>query len=270
MATPIFDSLSHPTLTGQWLDSGLDSTFETLDSSLIENNFIGACAVGLAEVEDYDHESFYRRCSPFPRLTPIAGISVNASEKEIEQIKEIGFKGIKLHPRYSNIRLDHLGPIIKIFNNAGKLNLPVFLCTYNWTNVANLQDSDPLFLISKILREAPETQTILVHGGGVDLLRYAELVRFNPNLLLDLSLTILKYSGSSLDLDIDFLFKNFDRRICIGTDHPEYSHKALRQKFEAFARTTDSEKIKNIAYKNITKFLGLKLGCSADTANTTY
>ena len=61
---------------------------------------------------------------------------------------------------------------------------------------------------------------VLLHGGDVQLLRYAELVRFNANLILDLSLTIMKYAGSSLDADLSFLFREFDRRICIGSDHP--------------------------------------------------
>lgn len=82
-----------------------------------------------------------------------------------------------------------------------------------------------------------------------------ELVRHNSNLLLDLSLTLLKYSGSSIDFDLKFLFSNFDQRICIGSDHPEYSHAEVLNKFKILSQGLPSEKVENIGYKNIMRFL---------------
>ena len=90
-----------------------------------------------------------------------------------------------------------------------------------------------------------------------NLIRYMELVRFNENLLLDLSLTIMKYKGSSIDLDIRYLFTNFDRRICIGTDHPEYTHLDVRKRFEYFGQDVAINKLENIAFLNLTKFLNI-------------
>jgi len=85
-------------------------------------------------------------------------------------------------------------------------------------------------------------------------------VRFHKNLLLDLSFTIMKYEGSSIDLDIRFMFRNFDRRICIGTDHPEYSPAALEKRFSFFSQGLSEEKKQNIAYMNLTGFLGIDIG----------
>ena len=70
-------------------------------------------------------------------------------------------------------------------------------------------------------------------------------------------MTLFKYKGSSIDLDIDFLFNNFDQRICIGTDYPEHSHNKLRQFFEKKSNTVKKTKLENIAYKNIMSFLGI-------------
>ena len=53
-----------------------------------------------------------------------------------------------------------------------------------------------------------------------------------PNVLLDLSNTLLRYQGSSLDRDIAWLFRSFDRRICIGSDYPDYEPGQLRARFE--------------------------------------
>jgi predicted TIM-barrel fold metal-dependent hydrolase len=89
-------------------------------------------------------------------------------------------------------------------------------------------------------------------------MKYAELVRHNTNLLLDLSMTFMKYEGSSVDEDLTFLFSSFDRRICLGTDHPEWSHLQLRTRFEEVVAKTGipEEKQKNIAYENLERFIG--------------
>ena len=93
-----------------------------------------------------------------------------------------------------------------------------------------------------------------MHGGTHEVLRFSELVRFNKNLLLDLSLTICKYRGSSLDMDIKYLFNQFDQRICIGTDYPEFSHVEVRNRFEHFSKGLTKIKKENIAFKNLENF----------------
>ena len=109
---------------------------------------------------------------------------------------------------------------------------------------------------SALSRPRLTAKVVLLHGGDVQVLRYAELVRFNAKLILDLSMTIMKYRGSSVDAEGAFLFRHFDRRICIGSDHPEYSHAQLRAQFEDLAHGIDREKAENIAFRNITAFLG--------------
>jgi hypothetical protein len=99
---------------------------------------------------------------------------------------------------------------------------------------------------------------VLAHGGVTELLKYADLVRFAPQLLLDLSFTIMKYAGSSLDLDLAYVIKNLDQRVCVGTDFPEFDHAALRKRFEALTRGLPAAKIRNAASENIRSFLGIK------------
>ena len=66
---------------------------------------------------------------------------------------------------------------------------------------------------------------------------------------------MMKYPDSSIDHDIQFLFRLFDRRICIGTDHPWYTHEQVRQRFETFGQGVSEEKLRNIGYGNLMKFL---------------
>ncbi|KFB70967.1 MAG: hypothetical protein AW09_003931 [Candidatus Accumulibacter phosphatis] len=63
--------------------------------------------------------------------------------------------------------------------------------------------------------------------------------------------------GNSVDLDLAFLFRHFDRRICIGTDWPEYSPRQVRERFEEFTGDLPDDQRHNIAYRNLYHFLGL-------------
>lgn len=256
---PILDSLAHPTLTGTWLDRPVNANFNSLVQALGSAHYLGACAIGLDGIEGYSHEAFIERCQSQPGLIPIAGFNPerDASPGAMRALRQMGYRGIKIHPRYSGLTrsLDTLGPALRA---AGEVGLTVFYCTYMHCPLASHPTRDPFLSLVELLREAPDTRVILVHGGDVEVLRYAELVRFNPNLLLDLSLTIMKYSGSSVDLDLAFLFQHFDRRICIGTDWPEYGPEQLRARFEHFALDRCDDKLRNIAYRNLLDFLGLR------------
>jgi predicted TIM-barrel fold metal-dependent hydrolase len=255
---PLFDSLTHPTISGTL--NGLLSTFDSTYSGMKETGFKWACAVGLEGVEKYDHNLYIKECRKYKCFIPIAGLNpkqkVDDLEKEIITLSKLGFKGIKIHPRNSNIGLD-FDTLPDILRFANESNLVVFLCTYSHANLERYPESDPLYSLVKLLKSSKDTKVLLLHGGDVNLLRYAELVKRSPNVVLDLSFTIMKYQGSSLDLDIKYLFKNLDRRICLGTDHPEFSHKILRERFEDLTQDLLIEKKENIGYKNLINFFNI-------------
>ncbi len=255
---PLLDSLAHPTLSGHWLGRAVRADFDTLMTELSDARYLGACAIGLDGVGGYDHVNFIEHCNAHPGLIPIAGFNPtrDASPEDMFALRRMGYRGVKIHPRFSGLtrRLDSLGPSLRAAGTAG---LTVFFCTYMHCGLADHPIRDPFLSLVDLLCQAPGTRVILVHGGDVEVLRYAELVRFNANLLLDLSLTMMKYPGSSVDLDLAFLFRHFDRRICIGTDWPEHSPRQVRQRFEEFAGDLPDDKRHNIAYRNLYHFLGL-------------
>jgi predicted TIM-barrel fold metal-dependent hydrolase len=255
----IFDSLAHPTLDANWVSKDLDASFESLQLSMKDSSVKWACAIGMETIGGYTHKMFIDKCRNYDNLYPIAGFNpVNSNIiEELQSIKELGYHGIKIHPRLSKVTLANQS-MEDTFEACAELELTIFLCTYYYDNTIDMQYNNFENLVG-LVNANLNTKVVLVHGGSVELLKHMELTRFNQNILLDLSLTIMKYKGSSVDMDIDFLFKHFDRRICIGTDHPEYTQSDLEERFNYFSKDLSEDKKHNIASLNLANFLGVNL-----------
>lgn len=266
-AIPIFDSLTHPTLDGNWILPKYPrcAVVESLLSDMEDNNVCSAFAVGMQGIGGYDEVAYVRMIQEFgkEKLFPIAFLSINGKangeiDGELLRIKQLGYVGVKLHPRIGGFMLND-PRLPYVIDKANEYGLVVMLCTYFYCNTQSLACNNVYQLGEMLLNIDASSKLILLHGGVVRLLDIMEIVRAFPNTLLDLSLTMCKYTGSSLDMDIDFLFRQFDRRVCVGTDHPEISHKQLRERFDCFAVGTTVEKAENIAYKNLVSFTGLHM-----------
>lgn len=257
-AFPLFDSLSHPTLDGSFLASEKDTRFGTVSHALRAHGFVGGCAIGMHGVGGYEHRAYLAACRAHDNLFPVAGFDPAAADPRAEAgaIAALGFTAIKVHPRLAKLVLSptQLGDILAA---AAAEGLTVFLCTYNHAAIAHYPATDPLSSLVTALQRAPDAHVVLVHGGDVRLLEYAQLVRHNENLLLDLSFTALKYRGSSVDLDVAYLCENLDRRVCVGVDHPDFDHAALRARFDQLCANLDPDKARNVGYRNLASFLGV-------------
>lgn len=263
-SVPIFDSLTHPMPDGSWLTANWngENSIESLRASMEENNIQWALAVGMgAKVGGYEEDRYasYIR-SHSDKLFPVAFVDfevLNAGmppRTYLRRLRTLGYVGIKIHPRLSRIGLSNeLLPML--IREANQLGLCVLLCTYFWGRDKSQCENTPEHLHA-LLCEVPDEKVILLHGGAVRLLEVAEIARQFPGTLLDLSFTICKYEGSSLDLDIKYLFEKFDRRLCIGSDSPEFNQRALRNRFEFLAEQLSEEKKNNIAFRNIQTHIG--------------
>lgn len=257
----IFDSSTHPTLDANWLNSRYDSkaNFDLLVNDMQMYGIKKAFAIGMKNIGKYDENLFIEKVMHYEKfLMPVAYFdffdftSISELENYMKSLKKLGYVGIKLHPRFSDFNLANtkLEAIIKSANNY---TLIPFLCTYFSDKKLNLRNNliELMALLSKIENE----KLILLHSGATLSLELINMAYVYQNVLFDLSFTLCKYEGSSLDLDIKYLFKNFDRRICIGSDFPEVSMKTLRERFEFFSAGLNIEKVRNIAFKNIENYL---------------
>ena len=251
------DSLSHPSAAGTWMGRPARNTFDDLAAALEKNRYRFGCAVGMYGMDGFEPESFAAAVRRYDRMVPVAGFRPGPHmEQQLDRLCELGYRGIKLHPRFSRIDpcIHGLGETCR---QAARRGLVVFFCTFPYTTIDRWPRRDPFEAVADMVREAPEARIVLLHGGDVDLLRHMQLVRFNERLLLDLSHTMMKYPGSSIDADVSFLFHHFDRRICIGVDWPQFRHDEVRARFQHFACDLDREKALNVAHRNLAAFLGL-------------
>lgn len=264
---PIFDSLTHPMPSGGWLKPEYEgkNSISGLLHEMEVNNIQWALAVGMGEnIGSYNENEYAAFIADHSNsLFPVAFLDFQVLESGtsissyLSKLKRLGYVGIKIHPRFSRITFanKYLPGLIKEANQVGLL---VLICTYFWSNEKELTSNSPA-LLQRLLCEVPDEKLLLLHGGAVKLLEVTEMVRQFPNILLDLSFTLSKYQGSSIDMDIQYLFNNFDRRICVGSDSPEMGLSTLRQRFENFAKGIENTKAQNIGFRNLQKHMGLNL-----------
>jgi predicted TIM-barrel fold metal-dependent hydrolase len=219
-------------------------------------------AVGMAGIGGYEEEKYAQFVSSHTdSLLPVAFFDVNSMKSvshisgKCKQLVRYGYRGIKLHPRWGNFTLGNkfLPDIIRSSNDNG---MPVLLCTYFYSDKPGSYQNNSVSLLA-LLEKVSNEKMVLLHGGGINLLEYMEIVRAFRNTVLDLSFTFLKFRGSSIVNDIKFLLDNFDKRICIGSDHPEFSPESLRSNFDRYAASLTDEKAANIASKNLIDFFRL-------------
>jgi predicted TIM-barrel fold metal-dependent hydrolase len=256
--TPLFDANAHPSLSGTILKR--PAAFPLLLRQLEDAGFVSACAVGLPSSGNYDHERFLSACCAYPNLVPVAAWNDVPSakiEQEIFALKTLGYRAVKVHPRLCGLSVRD-ARFARLLLACASAQVVVFHCTYQFGTDGSFHPVDPLPPLMEAIAKASNVKMVLVHGGGMEVLRYSEAVRSNPNLLLDLSMTLTRYKGSSVDFDIAHLFQTFDQRICVGSDFPEYTPSEVRDRFETLASGLSQTKRDNIGWRNITKVIGLE------------
>jgi predicted TIM-barrel fold metal-dependent hydrolase len=248
-----FDSLVHVTRDGRWINSNHDARYSRLVAELDRARVDRACLVGLAGIVD---NQYVLECASASneRLVPIAGVDPSgcadegAIAEEVARLARDGFAGIKLHPRLNEY--DPLGaPCLRMIRAAAEHRMPVFLDTlFRQRNHFTSHAAD---IVDRIAHECSGAPIILLHGGGPALLDVAEVVRVHPALTLDLSFTLLRYAGSSLDADIRWVMGRLDQRIVIGSDMPENTPAEAFERAEALAEGLAAGKWSNMAYGNL-------------------
>lgn len=258
----LFDSLTHVTRDGSWCgERRYDATLEKLLNDMGEADVDRACLVAIADYVDNEVVLESARAHP-NRFVPIAGLNprtlptLRRVEAVVADLAAKGFAGVKLHPRMNGYDpLD--AKSIAVFDAAAQHGLVILLDTlFRRRGLATTNAPD---VIDYIANACPETRILLLHAAGPSMLDLFEIVRANPNLMLDFSFTIMRYAGSRLDEDMRYFFETTDQLVTIGSDFPEYSPAVMLERFSTLAEGIEPHRLENIMHKNLERlFAGYK------------
>ncbi len=255
----VFDSLTHIKKDGIWYGSKHDASLERLLKEFDEN-IVKALLVGMPDDDiNYIIDAYNKHKDKFVPIAPIYfdnNTDSDQIEKQIIDFKGLGFKGIKIHPRFLNTNLIDKN-IINSIELAGKYDLVSLLCTVHRAPSKPLKR--PIHdVIHEICDETQKSKKILLHGGYYDLLATSEVIRSFENTLLDLSTTLIRFQDTHILNDIKYLFKTFDRRLCIGSDFPEFTIQDVLNTINNKVLNNhliDTQKLENIYFNNLNNFM---------------
>lgn len=254
--TPLyFDSCTHPTLDGMWIDGRYGMTFKQLDLIRRENSGYEALAIGLPGVGGYEHRAFKRECDSwgFEGVAAVTTVESADLEREFNVIADLGFRGVKVHPRLLKKNTD-LSYLSRVFSLCDQFGLVCLLCTYEADQPGQLPSCDPFYQVCSALNDAPNVRLILMHGGGPRLIQFASLARHSESILIDLSFTIIDSMTTALKPSIRDLVSRLDRHLCVGTDSPEFKVEQVLHRVLEIAENLETMKLQNILSKNLLRF----------------
>jgi predicted TIM-barrel fold metal-dependent hydrolase len=251
----IIDTLTHITKDGYWFDTAHDASLSRLIRVMKEAKVDKSLLVSNRQEDNEVVLSTYKK---FPeKFIPIGAVKINGfSDKKIEkmmvQMKTEGFHGIKIHPRL--LRLSLLSKEINAaLFWAANLDLVSLVCTIHRHPAPVL--GRPLYdVIHELCENHSQTKMVLLHGGYYDLLAVSEIIRPYENVLLDLSVTLIRFLESSIGNDIRFLVKRFDQRLVVGSDFPEYTFTDVLIAFEKLGFSREYLNNKGILGDNFKRF----------------
>lgn len=222
--------------------NNLQQASKELQKQLSHQGFSKGVVINMA-FEPWTKEDFSSELSKQNNLIGVININPKDSNclKTLEYaVNDLGFSGMKLHPRLDNF--DLLDPqVVKLCNYAGTLKIPIIIDAF----------PDGTFLLNgykpikyaRLAEKAPKAKFIWAHMGGHDVIEFMLYAKRLTNVYLDTSYSILYYQESSLCKDFIYAMKSmkFDK-IFYGSDYPDRSiENTFDQKLKIFRKYGVSE-----------------------------
>lgn len=165
-------------------------------------------------------------------------------------IEELGFVGLKLHPRLQSYNIDdpRTHELIRL---AGEMNVPTVIDAFpdgDWL----MQGFDPL-AFARLAKSCPESRMVFAHFGGHQCIDMMMLAKRLPNVWLDLSFSLLYFRGSSVVKDLLYCCESLKfNRVMYGSDYPDRSiAESLDGSLEQFeTHGIDEQNLELLLYRN--------------------
>jgi predicted TIM-barrel fold metal-dependent hydrolase len=258
----IIDSLTHVTPDGRWFDTSYNASETRLLHEMDREGVDKAVLVALAGY--IDNEFVAQVCArhsdrliPGASINPVAYSTSSQAVSELEPLLDKGFTVLKLHPRLHQYDLMDFRSVA-LLEAIAVHDVPplIWLDTFLRYRGATLR-KPPVETICEWIAKFPSLTFVLLHSGGAEALRLAEAIRDYPNIFLDISYTMHRYRGSSVEMDLKYLLRFFDRRMIFGSDFPEVSLKEALDDFNSLTLNLNTETRHRILGNNLQGLLRL-------------
>lgn len=189
------------------------------------------------------------------RFIGFADLNFNGSyilDKEVNEleyaVKELGLKGLKIHPNNLNLDADDLR-LIPILRKAAKLNIPVMY--HSNPCMTGFHDNSSPDKINKIIKVFPDVNFITAHMGGM---KYLDA--YSGCTYVDISFTLIELVELYGIEQTNRILRMFGPdRLIFASDFPEGNYATYFEILDKMDFT--NEEIEKIAYKNAQKVLGI-------------
>ena len=242
------------------LDDKLDGTPETaareLNQQLEQANIARAVVLHL-ETQGWSLEHVASSLRPFPRLRAFANVHPfhpEASARLKHAKDELGYIGLKLHPRLQNFSITD-PRVQQLCATAGLLQLPVLVDAF--PDGTHLMMGFHANQYSDLARACPDTRFIWAHMGGHHVLDFMMLAKRLPNVFFDISYSLLYYQKSSIPQNMVYAMQSMRyQRIFYGSDYPDRTAPTtLAQSLEFLqSQGVQGENLERILFRNAAEF----------------
>jgi predicted TIM-barrel fold metal-dependent hydrolase len=256
----IIDANVHISASGKWFHTDHDASLDRLRSNIQEAQIDMAIVVPLPGLIGNEEQrqligkdnKMFSACTFNPADYETPRDAANAFIKEFSERKKTF---VKFHNRFGKYHPeDPRFLAVMEANNNLKQPMVIGICgLLHDRNTTSAVDTPTYFF--DLAQKFQNTNLMIMHGGGTQILQIAELCRDLHHVFIDLSMTLSKYMNTSVSSDIRWLCHHYDRRIIWASDFPEVSIARALQDFDATVGDIAQEKRNNILGENIRKLL---------------
>lgn len=179
-----------------------------------------------------------------------------SSYQELKTLKASGIDAIKFHSYQQEIKSKEYGDYITIAEWAESLNISIWIdCSYGSSKMLEYDNIELLISIASKVKKVP---IIALHSGGARVIETLLIAESFDNILLDTSLTLPYYIGSSVESDLAFTYKKIGgNRVIYGSDQPYLKQRESLMMTLSFLEkyNFDGHSIENIMYNNLHKLI---------------
>jgi predicted TIM-barrel fold metal-dependent hydrolase len=207
------------------IEGPVSNAVRSLDRELAESGIEKGIVLHL-NVQPWPVEEVAAALAESQRLSGLVNVHPMATDAVAQLqrgINDLGFIGLKLHPRLDQYSITE-PEVAKLINAAGEMGVPVLIDAFpdgDWL----MQGFDPLKFAS-VAKASPDTKIVIAHFGGHHCIDMMMLAKRLPNIYFDLSYSFLYYRGSRVVEDLLYCCKSMRyNRVMYGSDYPDRSIK---------------------------------------------